>query len=492
MAISFNSVPNNIRIPFVAVEFDNTRAQQGPALMPYRGLIIGQKTSGGSASANTLHRVTSAAKAMELAGRGSMLALMAAAWLANNSFTEMYIGVLADDAGGTAMTKTLTFTGPATGAGKVYLYVGDDLVAADVAAGDTADDVAAAVVAAIGDNADLPVTAAVGAEPNEHVVTLTFRHKGTVGNGLSVRLNYQDGEALPAGVGCTIAAGATGATDPSLSSLIAAMGDTWFHVIAHPYTADTPLDAIEAELASRNGPMRMIDGVAVTASNETHSGLGTLGDSRNSPHSCIVATNQSPTAPYEIAAEVGALLAYYGNIDPARPFHTLALAQALPPAEADRFTDQERNLLLFDGISTLKPAAGGRVQIERVITTYQTNGAGAPDESYLAVNRPLTLMYLRYSFRTRMMQRYPRHKLTNDGTRIAAGQAFITPKIGKAEAVTWFREMEELGLVENFDQFKNDLVVERNAQNADRLDFLLPTDMVNQFIVAGVQIQFRI
>jgi hypothetical protein len=39
--------------------------------------------------------------------------------------------------------------------------------------------------------------------------------------------------------------------------------------------------------------------------------------------------------------------------------------------------------------------------------------------------------------------------------------------------------MEELGLVENFDQFKTDLVVERNASDPNRLDFLLPPDIIN-------------
>ena len=89
-----------------------------------------------------------------------------------------------------------------------------------------------------------------------------------------------------------------------------------------------------------------------------------------------------------------------------------------------------------------------------------------------------------------MRTKYPRHKLADDGTRFGSGQAVITPKDGKAEAVLWFREMEELGLVENFSQFKRDLVVERNATDRNRLDVLLPPDLINQLIVVGAQIQF--
>ena len=99
-------------------------------------------------------------------------------------------------------------------------------------------------------------------------------------------------------------------------------------------------------------------------------------------------------------------------------------------------------------------------------------------------------MNLNKTARNRILARYPRHKLANDGTRFGAGQNVLTPMIGRAEALTWFREMEELGLVENFEQFKRDLVVERDASNPNRLNWLLPPDLVNQFIVGATKIAF--
>ena len=44
--------------------------------------------------------------------------------------------------------------------------------------------------------------------------------------------------------------------------------------------------------------------------------------------------------------------------------------------------------------------------------------------------------------------------------------------------------------INGLDQFKADLVVERNAQNPNRLDFLLPVNLVNQFLQAGVKLGF--
>lgn len=490
MSVSFNLLSANLRVPTVAVEMDNSRAEQGSALLPYRVLLIGQKTSAGTATANTLVPVSSADECRTYGGVGSQLHRMGIAYFANNKFTETYIGVLSDNGAGVAASGTLTVTGPATAAGTLSLYIGGNLVQVAVASGDANTAIATAINAAINAATTLPVTSTV----LSNVVTVTAKNKGTAGNNIDMRLNYQDGEATPAGVGVAVVAMASGATNPTLTTLIAAMGDQWFHVVAHPYTDATSLTALENEMSSRFGPMRMIDGVLITSAAGSRSTLGTLGDTRNSPHSCIVAQpgNNVVTPPCEFAAAVAGVVAFYANNDPARPLQTLPVLGVLPPADSDCFTLSERNLNLYDGVGTTKVAAGSQVQIERLVTTYQTNAAGAADTSYLDITTMLTILYLRYSWRTRIQTRYPRHKLANDGTRFGAGQAIVTPKLMKAECYTWFREMEEKGLVENFDQFKTDLVVERNSDDPNRIDVLLPPDVINQFIVGAAALQFRL
>lgn len=487
--VSFNAVPGNLRVPFVAVEFDNSRASQGPALLAYRAILIGQKVASGTAAANSLQKVTSADQVAVLAGRGSMLHRQAIAWFRENQNTEAWIGVLADDPSAVAATATVTVTGTATAAGTLSLYVAGNLVRVAVTNGMTAAQAATAIVAAITALPNLPVSAgAVGG-----VVTLTALNKGAVANEFDLRVNYRsETEATPAGLTVALTTFASGATNPVLTSLIAAMGDTWFNVIVNPYTDATSLTALETELASRFGPMRMIDGVMISAKADTYGNVSTLGAGRNSPHSVIVRTNNSPTAPAEYAAAVAGVVALSAQADPARPFQTLALSSVLAPAMNDLDTLQARNLLLYSGISVTRVAAGGVVVIDRLITTYKVNASSTPDTSYLNAETMFTLMYLRYSFRAQVQGRYPRHKLANDGARIGPGQAVMTPMLGKAEAIAWFRAMEELGLVENFDQFKADLVVERNATDPNRLDFLLPPDLINQLVVSAAKIQFRL
>lgn len=486
LGITFNSIPTALRVPFVAVEFSASQATQGPSILQYTAILIGQKLAAGSATANSIVTIVSVDDAIAKCGRGSMLHRMAIAWFANNTLTPVKIGVLSDNGAGVAATGTLTLTGPATAAGTIALYLGGVRIAVAVASGDSANSIAAAINAAINAATDLLVTSGV----STNVVTLTFNHKGDIGNQFDIRLNYQDGEALPAGVGLTIVAMASGATNPTLTTLIANMGDTWWQVWAFPYTDATSLTAIENELSSRSGPMRMIEGIAFTAKNDTFANMATLGNGRNSGFVSIVNVDQSPTPCMEYAAAVAAVVATAGQADPARPFQTLQLAAVLPPALVDQGTLSERNTLLYDGISTTQ-TIGGIVQLERMITTYKTTSTGSPDTSYLDVTTRLTLLYLRYSFRARIAARYPRHKLADNTTKIGPGQPVMTPNLGAAEAVAWARDMEALGLIENADAFKDNLVVTRNA-DANRLDFLLPPNIMNQLIVTAAQFQFRL
>ena len=487
MAISFNSVPNNLRIPFVTAEFDSSQASQGNADLNYAGLIIGQKMSSGTGVANSLVRVTNDTQLIGIGGRGSMIHRQAIAWFASNESTELWVGILDDDPSGVKALAALVFSGTATASGVMALYLGGNRVTAGVTSGDAASTVATTVAAAINANEDLPVTATVSAG----TVTVTAKNAGTHGNDFDIRANFQDGDSTPAGVTLAISEMSSGAGNPSLSNLIASMGDEWYNIITQPYTDATNISAIEAEMARRFDPLRQIDGVAITSASGTFSALTTLGNSRNSSGSSIIAQPAAKplTPPCEHAAEVAAVVALYGQIDPARPLHTLPLVHTVAPK--DTFTNEERNMLLYDGIGTTKVGAGDVVQLEGIITTYQKNAAGADDDSYLYVSTMLTLMLIRYTWRVRMQTKYPRHKLADDGTQFGPGQAVMTPSLGRAEAYGWFRDHEEQGHVENFDQFKAQLVVERNSNNKNRLDFYLPPDLINQLIVTASQIAHR-
>jgi phage tail sheath gpL-like len=202
----------------------------------------------------------------------------------------------------------------------------------------------------------------------------------------------------------------------------------------------------------------------------------------------------SPNAPEEWAAALGAVAGFYLDQDPARPLHTLKLPGIKAPPSVNRFIQSERNTLLFDGIATWIADVSGNVLIERCITNYQTNALGIIDPSYLDIQTLATLGEIRDQYKIRMTNRYivTRFKLADDGITIQPGSRIATPSSIKQEIIALFHEMgpDGTGLIENLDEFEDNLIVQRNAADRNRVDVLLPPDLINQFrMLAGV-IQF--
>lgn len=488
MTISFNAIPLSIRVPGAYLEFDASRATNGRYTVNNRVLLIGQKLAAGATAELVPVRIDAADQAITAFGRGSMLARMAKAMKAADPNSECWAIALDDPAAGVAATGTITVTGPATGAGTLALMIAAQAVPVAVASGDTATQVATAIAAAINAALDLPVTAASAAG----VVTWTSRHKGTCGNAIDLRHNYYTGEALPAGIGIAYAAVTAGTGESDYADLWPVLGDGDWRTMITGHANAAILAVFETELASRWGPLRMLETMLWGAVRGSQGGLAAIGAARNSQMVSLIGTGIAPSTPWEWAASYGAIAGYYSAIDPARPLQTLTLPGILPPAEVDRFTRAQRELLLVDGISTFGVDASGLVSIERAITTYQTNAQGIADIAYLDVNTPLTLAYFRQAVRARILTKYPRHKLASDNARFSAGQAIVTPRIIRAELIALFRELEEAGLVEDFDQYVADLSVERNATDPNRVDALIPPNIVNQFRVFAAQVQFRL
>ena len=131
--ITFNFVPNDIRVPGSYVEFDASKALSGLPSVPLKILVIGQRLATGSTAALTPVKLTSKALAIAAFGRGSLGSLGAAALKDVNDRTECWGIGLADAGGSVAAAGTLTFTGPATGSGTIALYVAGKRLAIGVA-----------------------------------------------------------------------------------------------------------------------------------------------------------------------------------------------------------------------------------------------------------------------------------------------------------------------------------------------------------------------
>jgi len=486
--VSFGEIPNDVRTPGIHVEFDSSRALKGSPAQPHVALLVGQRLATGAVAALVPTLMTRPSQFDEYFGRGSQLARMGAAFKGVNEYTEVRAIALDDDAAGTAAAGTITMAGAPTKDGTLYLYVAGKRIPVPVTTADTSDTIATAIAAAINVETDLPATAAVdGVVTSE--VDVTARNKGECGNYIDLRLNYYDGEQTPPGLTVTIVGMTGGAVNPDIGDALAAIGASQYATIGHPYTDATNLVALETELAARWTAMNQTEGHAFTAAAGSLAEMSALGNSRNSPFSTILPTNDSPSEPAVVAAMLAGVDA--GEPDPARPRQTLALTGMMPPARGAVFLRSERDILLTDGISTFTVDSGGVCRVERLISTYQTNPQGLPDTAYLDVCTLRTLSRMRFDLRATFNLKYPRHKLADDGTDFAPGQAIITPSIGTAEVLRLARdEWVPQGLLENYEQFKKDLLLSRNTGDPSRLDGMLAPDLVNQFRLGAFLLQF--
>jgi len=501
MAVSFNTIPANVRVPLFYAEVDNSMANT--ATTSYKSLLIGQKLSTGTAAADVPVFVSSVAKAKTLFGRGSELALAVEAYKAVDASGELW--VIPASVTGANASCSVTVAGLALASGAVSLYIGGKRVQVSVAQGATASTVATDLAAAINADSDLPVSAEVVAPEDEEEststsvdVTVTAKDAGVYGNDILLQSNYLgtlNGEENVSGLTVTpgIMTGGTGSID--YTAALATVSAEAYQFIGIADADTTALDAVKVDMNDTSGRWsyaRMQFGHVFTAKRGEAETLMTFGNSRNDQHASVFGVEpNNPNPVWVIGASALARASVFYRNDPARPLQTGVLVGLTVPNVADRFNFNDRQALLSNGIATLT-VGGSNVMIERAITTYQRNSFGDADNSYLDSATLYTIAYIIGALKTAITSKYARHKLANDGTRYGPGQAIVTPKVIKSELIAQYGKLEALGLVENAELFAKYLVVERNKNDVNRIDVLLPPDVVNQLRIFAMQVQFRL
>ncbi|MDM1710635.1 phage tail sheath subtilisin-like domain-containing protein [Pseudomonas sp. 165] len=492
MSVSFSNIPSDIRVPLFYAEVDNSMANSGASSL--RRLIIGQVNDDADGpEIGRLTLVSRTSEAKDIGGAGSMLASMHARWRAIDVAGEVWCLPL-KVATGVAATGTVTVTGSVESAGLVNLYIAGQRVRALAVAGASADAVATALAAAINEAIDLPVTATVAAG----VVTLQAKFKGELGNDIQVQLNRLgrvNSEVTPAGLTIVTTGMTSGVGSPDAAAALAALGDEEFEFIAQPWTDADTLDAWKETMddsAGRWSWAKQLYGHVYSAKRGTLGELVAAGRLRNDPHVTVHGFERGVPQPvWEVAAGWAARTAVFISADPARPTQT-GVVTGIDPAEASaRFTLTERQSLLTSGMATAS-YSGGSYRIERAITTYQRNAYGQADDSYLDSETLHQSAYVIRYLRSIITSKYGRHKLANDGTRFGPGQSIVTPKVIRGELIAAYGALERDGIVENAEMFNRYLIVERDANNPNRLSVLFPPDLVNQLRVFALLYQFRL
>ncbi|RIJ06058.1 phage tail protein [Achromobacter sp. K91] len=489
--ISFNSIPSDLRVPLFYAEMDNSQANSGATQL--RRLIVAPANDSSTASTE-LVIASQESEVRALAGVGSPLAQAYSAWRRCDPMGEVWV-LPVKLAAGTAAAGKVVVSGVATEAGVLSIYVGDERVQITVASGMAAAAVGSAIASAV-NGKGLGVQASALPESGSEV-TLTATFKGLLGNDIRLGVNLRGsagGERTPGGLEIEITQPSGGAGVPDVEELLAKVGDAEFEFVFQTFTDPASLDAFKTWMDDSSGRWswsKMLYGHVYTARRGTLGELVTEGRARNDQHLTVHGFEMQTSAPaWKVGAAYAARQAVFITADPARPTQTGELTGIAPPAEGKRFLLTERQSLLWAGVATSYCTVDS-VRIERAVTTYQRNAYGQPDDSYLDSETMHQSAYIIRFLKGRITSKYGRHKLANDGTRFGAGQAIVTPSIIRNELIAAYSALERMGIVENMEAFQEHLIVERDAQNPNRVNILFPPDYVNQLRVVALLNQFR-
>lgn len=488
MTISFNTIPLTINTPGSYIEFDSSRAVQGLQIQPHTVLLIGNQTSSGTATSGVPIPMPSAAQAIASHGAHSQLYEMVAAYKAVDPLTPVWTLPLTDLVGGVKAVHKFTVAGTATAAGTIAFYISGRRFTVAVTVGMTATQVVTAAVAAAGLLTDLPVLCSDG---TGDVIDCTAVHKGVFGNQILLGVNLMTGEAMPAGLTVTITQGSTaGSGDSDHATAVTAMGEDQYNTVVCGVYTVAEVAKLVTEMESREGAMRCIEGVLFGAATDSAADLATYLGNFNSSILCMTGYEESGLcpAPWEVAAQIAAINAYACQVDPAKHQAGTALVNAYAPARGTRFTRAQRDTLLGLGCSTMVASTDGRLTVERLVTTKITT-SGLSDLALFDVSPTVrTLHAIRYTIRARIASKFAFFKLADDDD--IPRPKVATPSVIRAELLALFWEWFYAGWVENPDQFSTDLLVERDATDPNRVNAIIPPDIINAFYIFAGQISF--
>lgn len=473
--MEFEEIRADERIPGVYFELDTNAAPRGLPTTAYRLLIVGQRLSSGTVAAGVPTQILTADEAATAFGRGSMVHAMAvAAFTADAGAEEVWAVGVADNGAGVAASATIAFSVSSLEAGTLTTTIAGVAVLTTVEAADTATEIAAAVAADITALTDLVVTAS----SSSGTLTLTCRHKGTLGNDLDLTASFS-----ATGLTATVTGFASGATDPDAQTALDACVGSRFDVIAWPWFEDMVTITDHVVLVS-NGENQM-PAVAVSAADETVSSLVSAAGDANSGRVVLAGLTGTASWPPNIAAACAAQLA--AASDPGAPLNGLRVKGLVAPALADQYTRAEATTLLKNGVAPLI-VAGSEVRWMRSITTYTTNGAGVPDTALLDVQTIRVLDYVRRVIRERLASRYQRKKLADK----ADTTGTTDPSKMRADIMAWLYELEAADIIDGVEELADAVTVARASGDTTAVDIDIPCRPVGGLHVTRGKIRLNL
>ncbi|KAA6204504.1 MAG: phage tail protein [Candidatus Tokpelaia sp.] len=493
---TFDEIPLDWVEPGTYLEARPNYAQLGLLPYPVKNLIIGQILSTGSLKEGEIVEVVNADDAISLFGAGSSGAEMVKAFRAGNSTQPLYVTGLPDDVSGVAAAGSLAFNGAVSAAAVLRFKIGGRAVKISVAAKDDMPAIATKLAAAISQDDAMPVkaTAAIG------TVSLTAKHTGELGNDIDFRVDSA-AAPLPPGFDVTVTAMSGGAGNPDVNKALDSLAQNWFTSLSCPWTDKANMEALALWLDEQFKAMSKRDCLGFVARRAGFSEAVAWGKLTNCAFLSAAPIKASPTSSWQLAASLQGIAAKYLADDPARQLRTLVLPNVQAPDSADQWTEQERDLLLRNGCSSLTCTAEGAVTISRIITTYRHNNLGTADRAWLDIMTPATVSRIRYDWAAFISLNYPRSKLADDDdTSAFAGRldsnglpdnAVVTPGRMKASWAGRCALYANQAWIIDVDQTIRDSIFERLPSDKNRMQSRQHINIIGNLMVFAGSLEFR-
>ena len=428
MTISFDQI-GTVRTPGYRNEFS---LGNPPFSQSMQVLIPGPVAAGATVQTGVSQRIRDDIETAY--GPGSLLGTMLNYARLARPYLDYRVLPLADS-GTKAKLDVKVDTLPPPGTWPFWLFSNNRRRQITVTTTDTVNTVAAKISAAVNQRVTLPgdskslVDIAIGTAAID-TATITARNGGTMLNNTTWLSFKSRGETSPLAACCTLTFTA-GTGGPDMAAALAGVGTGYFAWVLSPYRDATSLTAIDAWLEEQWGPLAMRYGWTVAGITGSQASVAAIGDAMNDRKRVLPALKSSSEPEPFIAACFGAELAFV--FDFARTITEVQIfARGLTGREVkgltgpwetdDVYSEPQRNLLYYDGISP-QDAKEGKVYMERVITTFQRRAStGLEDISYLDINGPCIDAYTVQYQRHYVWNTHQNTTLVSDAEDFADGQ----------------------------------------------------------------------
>ena len=343
---NFYTIPVDFNLPGSFAEFNSDKAQRGSAGFPHKILLLGHKTTEGTATLNVPVLVSNGGQD-QLFGKKSMLRFMFDEVFKNNPYQEVYALPIDEPKAGSQTVWKIDCQGTnVVTKSDMNLYFYGQRVAISIEGDELT--VAEKIKDALQAKENLPIA---NIEVNDSIVSFAYIHKGASFNYETPMINATDADSKVDGLNTSITTKTAGSGEADEAVIAASLGDTGWTEIVNPFSRNIILiNLLSTILKVRDAGTQQKPSMQFLARKDDYSNMITFAQSRDSRFETILGIKDSITPEYVIAAIYAAKVSFETTQDPARPLQYLPLGGVGAALSGKAFSDTERNILIGKGI----------------------------------------------------------------------------------------------------------------------------------------------